>query len=110
MSNDFSLTVVVNKLPGKEVNALSQVQAADLALKHATKPAVLLANNCIIKLIGWLCPKPLAALFLSSRQCTAAFSNVPGPERKMSLFGSTLEKLIFWVPTKDNTGDTLGES
>jgi len=104
MSNAFAMTLVMSKLPGAGQDALSQVQAADRALKHATKPAVLVSNGLIIKVVGQLCPRPLASRALYSRQCTAALSNMPGPEKKISLFGCQLEKLVFWVPNRGTTG------
>ncbi|XP_065332794.1 uncharacterized protein LOC135934758 isoform X1 [Cloeon dipterum] len=105
MTNSFSLTLVSNKIPAMdEANVLAQIRAADEALKEATQPAVVVANSFIIKLVGDVCPRPLAALALDSRQCTAALSNMPGPREKISMFGSPLEKLVFWVPNKGSTG------
>lgn len=99
------MTLVMSKLPGAEESVLSQVQAADRALKHATKPAVLVSNGFIMKLVGELCPRPLASMALYSGQCTAALSNMPGPEQKISLFGAQLDKLVFWVPHRGTTGE-----
>jgi hypothetical protein len=107
MSNGFAMTLVMSKLPGAEADVLSQVQAADRALKHATKPAVLVSNGFIMKLVGELCPRPLAAMALYSGQCTAALSNMPGPEQKISLFGAQLDNLVFWVPHRGTTGEGL---
>jgi hypothetical protein len=105
MSNQFAMTLVMSKLPGAEADVLSQVQAADRALKNATKPAVLVSNGFIMKLVGELCPRPLAAMALYSGQCTAALSNMPGPEQKISLFGAQLDNLVFWVPHRGTTGE-----
>ncbi|XP_059484514.1 uncharacterized protein LOC132201959 [Neocloeon triangulifer] len=105
MTNSFSLAVVGNKIPAmEEEDVVAQVRAAEQALKNATNPAVLVTNNFIIKLVGDICPRPLAAVAFDSKECTVAMSNMPGPQKKISLFDLPLEKLVFWVPNKGTTG------
>jgi hypothetical protein len=101
------MTLVMNQLPSEGQSTLSQVQAADCALKKATSGAVLVANNFVMNLVGVLFPRPMAAKALYSGQCTSGFSNMPGPEKQISLFGRPLQKIMFWVPHKGITGMIL---
>ncbi|CAB3370241.1 Hypothetical predicted protein [Cloeon dipterum] len=104
MSNTFSCAVVSNRIPAMDDGVDAQIKAADEALKKATQPVVVGATRAILKLVGDVCPRPIANLALNSRQCTAAMSNMPGPQTKISVFGSSVEKLVFWVPNKRSTG------
>jgi hypothetical protein len=43
-------------------------------------------------------------LGLFSKKTTAVMTNVPGPSRKLTLCGCTLEQSLFWVPQSGSVG------
>ena len=56
--------------------------------------------------ISGLFVKPVqdSILGLFSRKTTAVMTNVPGPGRRLTFCGSTLEQALFWVPTAGDVG------
>ena len=55
---------------------------------------------------GGLLIKPVqhAMLNIFAKKATAVMTNVPGPAQALSFCGSTVEKVMFWVPQSGDIG------
>ncbi len=53
-----------------------------------------------------LAPQPIQkqVLDLLARKATAVMTNVPGPQQPIHLAGSTLSRMMFWVPQSGDIG------
>lgn len=84
------------------VARLEAVRARMRALKGSTQP--LLAFG-VLALAGLLIkPAQQALLGLFARKATAVMTNVPGPARPLTVLGTTLEQVMFWVPQSGDIG------
>lgn len=84
------------------VARLEAVRARMLALKGSTQP--LLAFG-VLALAGLLIkPAQQALLGLFAKKATAVMTNVPGPAQPLTVLGSTLEQVMFWVPQSGDIG------
>jgi len=59
-------------------------------------------NFFYINVMG-ICPAAVANFIISNTQCSVLISNVPGPERGISIWGHPLLDSMFWLP---NVGDS----
>lgn len=103
LGNRFGLVPLV--LPvgiANPVERVYEVRRRMTALKGSTQP--LLAF--LVLAVAGLLVKPAqdALLDLFGRKTTAVMTNVPGPREKLSLVGSTLEQVMFWVPQSGQIG------
>jgi diacylglycerol O-acyltransferase / wax synthase len=60
--------------------------------------AVLAVAGLLIK------PAQDALLNLFSKKATAVMTNVPGPREPLKFLGSTVQRVMFWVPQSGNIG------
>ena len=91
-------------LPLDQWDPLDQLQAVKLscdAMKNSPDiPSVLILNQFVVNMFpSWLCK-----LALYNTPSTMVFSNVPGPSKQISLFGSPVTRSMFWVPQTGTVG------
>ena len=103
LGNQFGLAPVV--LPvglDNPIERVYEVRRRMRGLKDSMQP--LLAFGLLA--VAGLLSKPMqdAMLGLFSKKTTAVMTNVPGPGKKMTLCGSTVEETLFWVPQSGTVG------
>jgi hypothetical protein len=103
--------VLVNKLslyrltlPLDQWDPLDQLRAVksacDAMKRSPDVPSILILNRFVVNMFpSWLCK-----LALYNTPSTMVFSNVPGPSRQISLFGSPVTRSMFWVPQTGTVG------
>jgi diacylglycerol O-acyltransferase / wax synthase len=72
------------------------------SLKGSTQPLLAFGMLAVAGLM--IKPAQDAMLSLFGRKTTAVVTNVPGPQQKLKLLGSTLEQTMFWVPQSGDIG------
>ncbi|RVE50723.1 hypothetical protein evm_004633 [Chilo suppressalis] len=98
LKNDFSVTIL--ELPVKEKRTFNEIKRRCDELRVSADP---LSNHYFIKLVS-VFPKQFLQPILNSSQATMVFSNIPGPSKLNICGGNALQKLVFFVPHKGNTG------
>lgn len=103
LGNHFGLVPVVLPI-GLEnpIERTYEVRSRMRALKGSTQPLMAYGMLAIAGLL--VKPAQDALLGLFSRKTTAVMTNVPGPQEKLQLCGSTLEESLFWVPQTGTVG------
>ncbi|EHR70063.1 acyltransferase, WS/DGAT/MGAT [Burkholderiales bacterium JOSHI_001] len=103
LGNRFGLVPLV--LPIGIPNPVERVYAVRARmneLKGSYQPllafAVLAVAGLLIK------PAQDALLNLFSKKATAVMTNVPGPREPLKFLGSTVKRVMFWVPQSGNIG------
>ncbi len=84
------------------VERLYAVRARMRGLKGSLQPLLTFALLSVAGLL--IKPAQDALLNLFGRKTTAVMTNVPGPGKKLSFCGSTLEQTMFWVPQSGTVG------
>jgi len=84
------------------VERLYEVKRRMHGLKGSTQPLLVYG---VLSIAGALA-RPVQELLLSlfHRKTTAVMTNVPGPQKKLTLCGATLEQNMFWVPQTGHIG------
>lgn len=73
------------------------------ALKRSVEPIVYYgAVNVLVKILPKSWSHGLIDFY--AKKCTAVLSNVPGPQEPMSIAGSRIRGMLFWVPQRANIG------
>jgi WS/DGAT/MGAT family acyltransferase len=103
LGNEFGLLFV--DLPIGERHPLERLYAMHdvmLRLRQSRQPAVAYG---LLGALGAL-PAPIEepAVELFSSKASAVVSNVPGPRQPLSMAGSEISKLLFWVPQSGGIG------
>jgi WS/DGAT/MGAT family acyltransferase len=97
LGNRFGLVFV--RLPVSEPDAVARVRSVHAQmqrLKRSSEPAAVFAVLSILgALPSWL--HTVAVRVLGSKS-TAVVTNVPGPPARVFLAGTTLDRIVFWVP------------
>jgi WS/DGAT/MGAT family acyltransferase len=103
LGNRFGLVPLVLPIGiHNPVQRLYAVRARMNELKGSTQPmlafAVLAVAGLLIK------PAQDALLNLFSKKATAVMTNVPGPREPLKFLGSTVQRVMFWVPQSGDIG------
>jgi WS/DGAT/MGAT family acyltransferase len=103
LGNRFGLAPLVLPLGiGNPVERVFSVRQRMSDLKGSYQPllafAVLAVAGLLIK------PAQDAILDLFAKKSTAVMTNVPGPREALKFCGSTIERIMFWVPQSGNIG------
>lgn len=73
------------------------------ALKRSVEPLIYYgAVNVLLKVLPRTWSHALVDFY--ARKCTAVLSNVPGPQEPLSVAGSLVRSMLFWVPQRANIG------
>lgn len=103
LGNKFGLVPLVLPIGiGNPVARTYEVHRRMNALKGSYQP--LLAFG-VLALAG-LVARPVQAALLDTfaRKATAVMTNVPGPREPLAFCGSTIERVMFWVPQSGDIG------
>lgn len=103
LGNRFGLAPLV--LPVGIANPIERVYEVRRrmgALKGSTQPVLAFAVLAVAGLL--IKPAQDVILNMFRSKTTAVMTNVPGPREKLTLAGSTLEEVMFWVPQSGDIG------
>jgi diacylglycerol O-acyltransferase len=103
LGNQFGLVFL--SLPvgiADPVARLAELHRRSGALKRSAEPIVVYA---ILKLLGMV-PAAVQRMVVSlfAAKTTAVMTNVPGPREELSLAGSPIREIFFWVPQSGRVG------
>ncbi len=103
LGNRFGLVPLVLPIGiGNPVERVYAVRARMAQLKGSYQPLLAFALLSVAGLL--IKPVQDALLNLFARKATAVMTNVPGPAEPMSLCGSRLRQVMFWVPQSGHIG------
>ncbi|MBI4911877.1 MAG: DUF1298 domain-containing protein [Acidobacteria bacterium] len=104
LENRFAAVPLTLPAGGREFpQRILAVKARMDELKRSVAPLVVYVLQRL--LVTLLPGKPSCGLidFLANK-CTAVVTNVPGPQREISIGGSRVRSLLFWVPQRARIG------
>lgn len=103
LGNQFGLAPLVLPIGIENpVERLYEVSKRMRNLKSSMQP---LLSFGLLALAGILVrPAQEALLHMFSKKTTAVMTNLPGPQQKQKLCGSTIEQTLFWVPQSGSVG------
>ena len=103
LGNRFGLAPLVLPIGvANPVERVYEVRRRMGELKGSMQPLLTFGLLAVAGLL--IKPAQDAMLGLFSKKTTAVMTNVPGPAKKMTLCGSTLEQNLFWVPQSGSVG------
>jgi WS/DGAT/MGAT family acyltransferase len=103
LGNRFGLAPLVLPIGvANPVERVYEVRRRMGELKGSMQPLLTFGLLAVAGLL--IKPAQDAMLNLFSKKTTAVMTNVPGPAKKMTLCGSTLEQSLFWVPQSGSVG------
>ncbi|XP_037798750.1 uncharacterized protein LOC119593794 [Penaeus monodon] len=103
LTNKFSVATV--KLPSSHCLAPdSRLRHTKTVLDGMKRDPTLAAVFWVVRAVSEVLPAPVAELLLSGRGVSVAASNVPGPQKEISVWGDKIEDLLFWVPNRAPVG------
>ena len=73
------------------------------ALKRSVEPFVYYGSvTALLKLL----PRSMGRFLVDfyARKCSAVMSNVPGPQEPLTVAGSKIRAMLFWVPQRADIG------
>ncbi|PAA53656.1 hypothetical protein BOX15_Mlig007136g1, partial [Macrostomum lignano] len=104
LDNQFSLIFMGLDLSnGDPLKTLRQTKRSMNRIKASSLPVAnyLAMIYCMANLPAWICE----ALFeVLAKKSSLILSNVPGPAEQLSIGGSVIEAMSFWVPSRSNIG------
>ena len=82
---------------------VTAVKASLDALKRSVVPIVVYG---IQRLLLFALPQAVSRLLIDflANKCTAVVTNVPGPQREVTIAGRRIRQMVFWVPQRANIG------
>ena len=103
LGNQFGLAPLVLPIGmDNPVDRLFEVRKRMGSLKSSMQP---LLSFGLLAVAGILVkPAQDALLHMFSKKTTAVMTNVPGPQQKQKICGSTVEETLFWVPQSGTVG------
>ena len=103
LGNQFGLAPLVLPIGiDNPVERLYEVRKRMGSLKSSMQP---LLSFGLLAVAGILVkPAQDALLHMFSKKTTAVMTNVPGPQQKQKICGSTIEETLFWVPQSGTVG------
>ncbi|RZL37630.1 MAG: wax ester/triacylglycerol synthase family O-acyltransferase [Rubrivivax sp.] len=103
LGNRFGLVPLVLPIGiANPVERLFAVRARMSELKGSFQPVMAFGLLSVAGLL--IKPVQHAMLNLFARKATAVMTNVPGPAESLKFCGSTVEKVMFWVPQSGDIG------
>lgn len=103
LGNRFGLVPLVLPIGiANPVERLFAVRARMSELKGSFQPVMAFGLLSVAGLL--IKPVQHAMLNVFARKATAVMTNVPGPAQPLKFCGSTVEKLMFWVPQSGDIG------
>jgi WS/DGAT/MGAT family acyltransferase len=103
LGNEFA--VIFLSLPLDIVDPVARLKAVRARMERVKASPEAVANRLLIKLVGrfphWL---ERGIMRLYGTKATAVLTNVPGPEEKLYLAGSLIERGLGWVPQVTGIG------
>ena len=103
LGNHFGLAPLVLPIGlHNPVERVYEVRRRMAGLKGSMQPLLTFGLLAVAGLL--IKPAQDAMLNLFSRKTTAVMTNVPGPARKLTLCGATIEESLFWVPQSGSVG------
>ncbi len=103
LGNRFGLAPVVLPIGiDNPIERVYEVRRRMAQLKGSMQPLLAFGLLAVAGLL--IKPAQDAMLGLFSKKTTAVMTNVPGPARKLTLCGCTLEQSLFWVPQSGSVG------
>ncbi len=103
LGNRFGLAPLVLPIGvANPVERVYEVRRRMAELKGSMQPLLTFGLLAVAGLL--IKPAQDAMLNLFSKKTTAVMTNVPGPAKKLTLCGSTLEQSLFWVPQSGSVG------
>jgi len=103
LGNRFGLVPLVLPIGiANPVERLFSVRARMNELKGSFQPVMAFGLLSVAGLL--IKPVQHAMLNLFARKATAVMTNVPGPAEALKFCGSTVEKVMFWVPQSGDIG------
>jgi len=103
LGNRFGLLLL--RLPVAEADPLARVRAVSTRTRALKAGAQALATYTLLNVMG-ASPAPMQrwGVRLLGTKASAIVTNVPGPRQPTSLAGSTVSRLIYWVPQPGSIG------
>ncbi len=103
LGNRFGLVPLVLPIGiANPVERLFAVRARMNELKGSFQPVMAFGLLSVAGLL--IKPVQHAMLNIFAKKATAVMTNVPGPAQALSFCGSTVEKVMFWVPQSGDIG------
>ena len=103
LGNRFGLVPLVLPIGiANPVERLFAVRARMSELKGSFQPVMAFGLLSVAGLL--IKPVQHAMLNIFARKATAVMTNVPGPAQALKFCGSTVEKVMFWVPQSGDIG------
>ena len=103
LGNRFGLVPLVLPIGiANPVERLYAVRARMSELKGSFQPVMALGLLSVAGLL--IKPVQHAMLNVFAKKATAVMTNVPGPAQALKFCGSTVEKVMFWVPQSGDIG------
>ncbi|HEY1131169.1 MAG TPA: wax ester/triacylglycerol synthase family O-acyltransferase [Roseateles sp.] len=103
LGNRFGLVPLVLPIGiANPVERLFAVRARMSELKGSFQPVMAFGLLSVAGLL--IKPVQHAMLNIFARKATAVMTNVPGPAQALQFCGSTVEKVMFWVPQSGDIG------
>ena len=103
LGNRFGLVPLVLPIGiANPVERLFAVRARMSELKGSFQPVMAFGLLSVAGLL--IKPVQHAMLNLFAKKATAVMTNVPGPAEALRFCGSTVEKVMFWVPQSGDIG------
>ncbi|XP_069188506.1 uncharacterized protein [Procambarus clarkii] len=103
LTNCFSVATV-NLPAGRALTPTARLAATKKVLDGMKRDPTLEAVFWVVRVISQVLPARVAQLLVSGKGVTLAASNVPGPQQEVSVWGDTVEDLLFWVPNRAPVG------
>ena len=103
LGNRFGLVPLVLPIGiANPIERLFAVRARMSELKGSFQPVMAFGLLSVAGLL--IKPVQHAMLNIFARKATAVMTNVPGPAKALKFCGSTVEKVMFWVPQSGDIG------
>lgn len=103
LGNRFGLVPLVLPIGiANPVERLFAVRARMSELKGSFQPVMAFGLLSVAGLL--IKPVQHAMLNIFAKKATAVMTNVPGPDKALQFCGSTVEKVMFWVPQSGDIG------
>jgi diacylglycerol O-acyltransferase / wax synthase len=103
LGNRFGLVPMC--LPVGEANPLARVLEVKARMAELKTGYQAMLAFAVLGVVG-MAPKPVQTQLLDmlARKATAVMTNVPGPSEPISLAGSSVSRIMFWVPQSGDIG------
>ena len=103
LGNQFGLVPLVLPIGlANPIERVYEVRRRMSALKGSTQPLLAFGVLALAGLMGKQVQELIMGMFTS--KTTAVMTNVPGPQEKQKICGSTIEETLFWVPQSGTVG------